>query len=189
MSLPLTQARKLADKVVEELLPACERVEIAGSIRRERPECGDIDLVLLPHARTGEVLLPDLVKRLIYPDGKLETDGRAAKRLRLRKNGVQCDLWIAHHGMHVGADMFSSGYLVPPNFGALMATYTGSMSHNINRLITAAKRQGWKWSPVQGIVIPGPTDGASPVEIVSEDEAEIFRRLFGSWITPNKRET
>jgi DNA polymerase/3'-5' exonuclease PolX len=46
--VPLGVARKIADELVAFLAPACARIEIAGSIRRERPDIGDIDLVCSP---------------------------------------------------------------------------------------------------------------------------------------------
>src|SRR5205823_12049549 len=50
MPLPLAQAEKHAAKILAELAPFCERIEIAGSIRRRRPTVNDIDFVALPHA-------------------------------------------------------------------------------------------------------------------------------------------
>jgi DNA polymerase/3'-5' exonuclease PolX len=50
--LPLVTASRLADEVAELLRPYCERLEIAGSIRREREDIGDIDIVCIPRFRT-----------------------------------------------------------------------------------------------------------------------------------------
>jgi hypothetical protein len=46
--VPLSQAEALACELAELLGPACERLEIAGSIRRQRPTIGDLELVLIP---------------------------------------------------------------------------------------------------------------------------------------------
>jgi DNA polymerase/3'-5' exonuclease PolX len=46
--LPLAEAREIAEQLVALLQPACQRIVIAGSIRRQRPDIGDIDLVLEP---------------------------------------------------------------------------------------------------------------------------------------------
>lgn len=42
------QAKKLADKVVRIFAPACERIEIAGSVRRLKSYVGDIEIVCIP---------------------------------------------------------------------------------------------------------------------------------------------
>ncbi len=38
----------LAERIVEALRPYCERIELAGSLRRERPMVGDIEIVAIP---------------------------------------------------------------------------------------------------------------------------------------------
>jgi DNA polymerase/3'-5' exonuclease PolX len=37
-----------AQLLVEQLSPVCERIEIAGSLRRQKPYCSDIELVAIP---------------------------------------------------------------------------------------------------------------------------------------------
>ena len=46
--VPLEIAQEIAAEVVELLSPSCERIEIAGSIRREAPKVGDIEIVAIP---------------------------------------------------------------------------------------------------------------------------------------------
>jgi len=50
-------ARTVAQKIVEELRPACDRIEIAGSLRRGNPAVHDIDLVLLPKTSADDFSL------------------------------------------------------------------------------------------------------------------------------------
>ena len=40
--------RKQAEALRELLAPACARIEIAGSIRREKPKVKDVELVAVP---------------------------------------------------------------------------------------------------------------------------------------------
>jgi DNA polymerase/3'-5' exonuclease PolX len=44
-------ALPLAEKLQDLLAPACKRIEIAGSIRRLKPEPGDIEIVAIPDLR------------------------------------------------------------------------------------------------------------------------------------------
>jgi len=44
----LLDARRLADGLVTAMRPHCDRIEIAGSIRRGKPEVKDIELVAIP---------------------------------------------------------------------------------------------------------------------------------------------
>ncbi len=46
--LPLVIARTVAERLIEVLRPGCERIAIAGSIRRQKPDVGDIELVAIP---------------------------------------------------------------------------------------------------------------------------------------------
>jgi DNA polymerase/3'-5' exonuclease PolX len=46
--MQLKEAQQIAQKYVELLRPYCKRIEIAGSIRRQRPEVKDIEIVCIP---------------------------------------------------------------------------------------------------------------------------------------------
>lgn len=175
------KALALAQRVMEEVHPYAARAEIAGSIRRGRDMCGDIDIVVLPRPGAD---LGALARRLAGGSGLLLTDGRVSKRLLLRKSGVQCDLWIAHHGIQ--ADLLGAGAL-PPNFGALLMTYTGSVSHNI-RLVAEAKARGWEWRPQTGLVIPSLFPDTDAPEIVCACERAIYERLGLPWMEPHERD-
>ncbi len=51
----LEEAKAIALRVCERIAPACERVEVAGSIRRGKPQVGDIELVVIPRFETKTV--------------------------------------------------------------------------------------------------------------------------------------
>ena len=44
----LQQAQQIAERIKSELAPHCDRIEIAGSIRRKKPEVKDIEIVCIP---------------------------------------------------------------------------------------------------------------------------------------------
>ena len=46
--MTLEFAQEMAEALVELLAPACERIEIAGSIRRKKPNPNDVEVVAAP---------------------------------------------------------------------------------------------------------------------------------------------
>lgn len=69
--LTLKSAQEIADYYLEELAPHCERIEIAGSIRRKKDYVGDIEMVAIPKFETwgselfGEPLLFNCLEKVI----------------------------------------------------------------------------------------------------------------------------
>jgi DNA polymerase/3'-5' exonuclease PolX len=49
---PLWEAKLFAERVETLLTPHCDRIIVAGSIRREMPEVSDIEIVCIPKAQT-----------------------------------------------------------------------------------------------------------------------------------------
>lgn len=101
----------------------CDRVEIAGSIRRKKPNPRDIDLVIIPK-NLSEVkrMLPHPFKR----DGNKIISGYI--------DSIPYDIYVA----------------TPSNFEVILLWRTGSARHNI-KLSTMAKQKGWKMKLSQGL--------------------------------------
>ncbi|MEM1207735.1 MAG: hypothetical protein AAGI54_00580 [Planctomycetota bacterium] len=76
-NVPLPVASRLAERVIDELRSSCERIEVAGSIRRHKPIVHDIDLVAIP--KLGDGLFPgdaNAPTRLDEAVGELVRGGR-----------------------------------------------------------------------------------------------------------------
>lgn len=59
--LPLAQAERLALELVAYLGPVTDRVLVAGSIRRRKPDCGDIEVLAIPkYVEVEEVVARDM---------------------------------------------------------------------------------------------------------------------------------
>ena len=48
MTMELQQAQALAEELASGLEPGCTRIEIAGSVRRGKPEPHDLEIVAIP---------------------------------------------------------------------------------------------------------------------------------------------
>ena len=169
MSLPLDKARILAAQIRDALAPMCERIDIAGSIRRARPLCGDIDIVCLPRAGQRDAIITRCLR-----NGMLGKEGAQYVMVDFPGWDVQLDLWFAHNGT---ADLFAPE---PPNHGIILLARTGSAMHNV-RLAARAKSMGLHFHPSKGI-----QRGAEI--IASAEEADIFRALGLPYIEPEQRE-
>jgi DNA polymerase/3'-5' exonuclease PolX len=66
----LEDAQSVADKLIEALKPFCSRVQVSGSIRRMKPEIGDIDLVVIPSEL--DEFLPKIKEIIDFDYGELK---------------------------------------------------------------------------------------------------------------------
>lgn len=183
----LRPAYLLADKIRLELSPMCEAIEIAGSIRRARPEVNDIDLVLLPKPGMHAAIRERCLRRC-----DLVTDGAQNLIVRLPTNGgpasgFQVDLFFARGREQ---DLVS---VTPGNWGSILLCRTGSKEHNI-WIAQRAQSMGLKWQTYKGLMGPSKmtdqTDQTDRTDVViaSETEEEIFTALGLQMIPPVMRE-
>lgn len=116
--MELERAKAIADEVVKRLSPYCERIEVAGSVRRQKPVVKDIDLVLITRDRRS--LDMELMRM-----GKYKIAGMKVARIEMES--ITLDIYFA----------------TPETFATLLLIRTGSAENNI-RLATRAKRKGWR---------------------------------------------
>lgn len=189
-AIPLDVARRAAERLVTTLAPACARIEIAGSIRRGKPEVGDIELVAIPSVMEttqldlfGEVravqkrnLLDEELERLIEMRAIRRTppspDARAAWGEHYKK------LWLAAGGQVVQVDLFLAQ---EENWGAIYCIRTGPAAFS-QALVTHFKLH----TPYRQ------QDGALVVEATGElvpvpEEADYFRLAGVPYIEPGGR--
>ena len=115
--MELGRAKTIAEEVIKRLSPYCQRIEIAGSVRRNKPTVRDIDLVLIPSD-------PWNLSHEIMGLGPSSLKGEKLKRVTY--NGIQIDLY----------------YATPEAWATLLLIRTGSKENNI-RLAMLAKKKGW----------------------------------------------
>lgn len=179
-----TKATLLAEKVLIALHPMCSSLMIAGSIRRERSEVGDIDIVAIPKQTVtvgplgGPVSFPeDTVWKLLFPKelkkANLVIEASGSELIRCTfPDGFQVDIYRAR----------------PETWGVILLVRTGSKEHNV-KLCSIAKSKGLKLSASDG-VIKTISSGCLTAEkvIASRTEEEIFQVLGLPFVEPKNRE-
>lgn len=149
--ISLLDAAPKAEALRAVLESACERVMVAGSIRRRRPDVKDIEIVAMPRIDElpgglwGE---PEAVDRLADRIDAMLADPRAALRLRdvevhradgtvghQRRNG---DAYKALEYLGVPVDLFI--VRPPADWGVLLTIRTGPADYS-RRLVTDCQRR------------------------------------------------
>ncbi len=112
----LEQAREIADELVSQLRPHCERIDIAGSVRRRAPVVKDIELVCIPKPyETG--LFRSGVAEVLEPMQKVRGDLQYRKcryTQRIHPSGIKLDVFMP----------------VPLSYGMILAIRTGPASYS-----------------------------------------------------------
>lgn len=132
----LEDARWIAEEVVLELNPYCERIEIAGSIRRREPQVDDIEIVYQSQMAPvpGQLLevqeypLTDDVIQDLVNAGMLRFDEQ------VRRNGPRYKR-LVHVASGAVVELFRA---TTENWGLILALRTGPADYN--KLLVA---HGW----------------------------------------------
>ncbi len=179
----LAVMERLANELRDELAPFCERIEVAGSIRRGAPEPGDIELVAIAR-----------VERAIVRDGTLAAFGIEGLAQKIReinklwehidaagyeqlKQGVKYRQIVYRDGVKV--DIFTA---IPETWGTQMVIRTGSAAF-VKSLMTRANALGFT---SEGGIFRRRSDGAPHF---CTTEMEVFKFLGVQWIEPEDRES
>jgi DNA polymerase/3'-5' exonuclease PolX len=170
---PLEAATKVANELVELLRPDCERIEIAGSIRRRRPDVGDIELLVLPidEAPAGYKLHRHLER--------LMDEGVLSKRLNKKGSTMYgpSNKLLIHNESGIPVDIFAS---TRRNWGMALVVRTGPVDFN-KAMMTRFLSLGMKGHAYGGVT------GRNGEAIHCPEEADVFRLLQWDFIDPWER--
>lgn len=123
------EAYTISLKLLGELKPHCFRCEIAGSVRREKPEVKDIEIVAIPKPYdTGlfESGIAIVINRFEKVKGELQY-GKCKYTQRILPEGIKLDLFIADEN----------------NWGLIFAIRTGSPEYSHRVLATGWCKKGY----------------------------------------------
>lgn len=155
--MKLAFAQACADRLRERLASHAQRVEIAGSIRRQRPEVGDVDLVVSPVMHEEKDMLGTVV-RSTNATRDVVLDWARTESWKVIKNG---DDILIIEAKRVQVDFY---WAPPERFGTFLLCRTGSREHNI-WLAEIAKAAGGKWHPYSGLHLNRRVVAATELEI------------------------
>lgn len=179
---PLTLMADLADRVRHRLSAACLRIEVAGSIRRQEPMVGDIEMVAIPRLEPGglfgerQVSKLDTLLKLMQADGRIHitAGGTRQKKIVILTTlpTIQLDLFL----------------VAPESWGYQLAIRTGPADYS-KWLVTRQRlggglddafycRDGAVWEEIgedAGIIHPVP------------EERDFFALIRGGWVSPPER--
>jgi DNA polymerase/3'-5' exonuclease PolX len=152
---PRAKALEVARELTAALRPLCEpeRFIFAGSLRRLKPEVGDIEIVYIPrieHRPDPDDLLGNVVPKNLF-DEQLNTWLKLG--VLTRRVGPQggtawgpSNKLAVHTASGIGVDFFAADQR---NFWTLLVCRTGSMESN-TRVASAAIKLGQTWNMYRG---------------------------------------
>lgn len=191
----LPEAQSWAQAIISALEAGCERIQVAGSVRRGKAKVGDIEIVAQPRMSKSGLFgterqsdLDPLLEQLVQA-GKLARtkDGPRFKQFRIltTRRRIMLDLFLAD------AD----------NWGLILAIRTGPSDYS-RLIVTQRCRQGYlddmhrvDKGYVWRLLLPGSEpakrttiiDGQTYALVPVPEETDYFNLLQGGYVPPEKR--
>ena len=171
-----------ARKVAAELAPRCERIEIAGSLRRGKPDVGDIEILYVPRIRQVHVLGELFPKSGSLADELLDrwlAKGIISKRPNINGSVTWGELnkLAVYATSGIPVDLFAT---TMERWFVSLVMRTGSAQSN-TRLATAALKRGMQFHAY------GAIQDRSGQQIIPQSEREVFERLGVPYREPAER--
>ena len=198
--LPLKVAEKLAEKIRAALLPACERVEVAGSIRRGKATVGDVELLATP--KSGEGLFGDDPRQPTKLDlliGQLERQGKFVDAWHAKDRGLPFrdgPRWKTRPLRAVEGVVLDLFTTTPEQWGVMLMIRTGPGEFSKRVVTNKGRSDGWGFLPDCLIINDGRvwrriTKAGNVIRDVpmhTPEESDVFALLGMEYIEPAERE-
>jgi len=174
--LPLKQAQALSGKILTALSPGCELAEVAGSVRRLRPEVGDIEIVCIPR-QTVDLFGNPVGSLLDMVLANLVNEGRL---IRGDKNGVKYKTFFIPTVPDLKLDLFIT---TPECWGVNFTIRTGSADFS-RRLVTQMDKGGLL---PNDLMVFGARVWRGAEALETPTEQALFDLIGLDWIEPRDR--
>jgi DNA polymerase/3'-5' exonuclease PolX len=153
-----------------------------GSVRRQRPEVNDIDIVVIPRG-PGEQNWDEIAKALKHAHGMVQFK-KGPKLMTFGHYNDAPGLVMRPRDPEYTVDIY---HATPETWGILILVRTGSKEHNV-KLCNLALSKGLKLSAAEGLLKPVDTSGSLMANIACKTEEEIFAALGLPYVEPKDRE-
>jgi DNA polymerase/3'-5' exonuclease PolX len=174
---PLTAAQQTAVHIANTLAPFCHRIAVAGSIRRQRPQVGDIEIVALPQRQTDllGIVVPGLMPLeafLLEKQVHIIKGGYDPKKKAIQK-------YIQFQYGRYSVDLFMPES--PAHWGSIFTIRTGSHDFNMWLMNTRAPQTAIRF--INGLLYTW-----SRQLVPTPEEEDVFAALQMEFVPPNKRD-
>lgn len=135
----LQAASGIAIKICERLQPFCSRINIAGSIRRQKPEVKDIEVVCLPRMISVEQggLFDEVLVEKKVSDNFVRVVKELGKVIKGKPDGRMMQIQLPQR---ISLDLFMPD---EPDYFRQYAVRTGSREYVQHTIAAGWKRIGW----------------------------------------------
>lgn len=171
--MELEKAKVIAEKIKALLESSCERIDIAGSIRRQKPDVGDIELLCIPKYVAGVDMLDAKIQTLI----QLNVLDYRLSKLGSRVYGAKNKLML-HVPSGIGVDVFSTTEECWP---VALVVRTGGKRTNKEIAYRALERGMSFHAYGRGFT---QADGS---ELICQSEAAVFKAVGLAYLVPWER--
>lgn len=182
--IPRAQAEELAGEIMELLAPYTTRLEVVGSIRRRKADCGDVEILAVPRFEEwpGGDLFGGMVRVNVLNERCRELMEASPFRLRLRGRGAFGERYKQLEYRGFALDLFSC--LPPASWGVLQVIRTGPADFS-HRFVSPRRHGGMmpEWAHVRDGAI-WHLDGQL---IEAPEETDVFRVLGIPYLDPEAR--
>jgi len=170
---PYDYALNAAQVIVNHLRPVCQRIEIAGSLRREKDEVGDIEIVAIPQYSTdlfaNQFYSAGVIGEVLHNRGfKMDKDGENYKKFYFEFYNIWVDLFLT----------------TPEQWGLIFMIRTGSADFS-RLMVTPRNKYGHMPSNLH--VAGGRVHDAIGNVLDTPEEVDIFRLWGMEFIEPKNR--
>lgn len=148
----------------KQLKPFCKKIKIAGSIRRQRPQCKDIEIVLLPTDNSAR----NKIGLFLIKNGKIVKGKLSGRYVKATYKGFTVDLFIPQEH----------------DYYRQLAIRTGSAEYS-KKIASAWKKKGYEGTKRGLVEMSLHSDSTPPVSWTSEQD--FFNWLGMEYLPPENR--